>query len=71
MTFDAEPQDFLKRERRASPTKEKGGSPEDTRHEVLSMQHVLEIEAKGKKSTPIVSEKSPDMNASIWLNAKI
>ena len=63
--------DPFKRERRASSHKEKGGPPEDARHEVLSMQHVLEIEAKGKKATPIASENSPDMSAAIWLNTKI
>ena len=39
MTADT-PQDFLQRERRASPRKEKGGPPEDARHEVLSMLNI-------------------------------
>lgn len=69
--YSARPKDFLKRERRASPTKEKGGPPEDARQEVCQMQHVMDVDVKGKKPTPIRSENSPDMNASIWLNAKI
>lgn len=39
----ASPQDFLKRERRASPRKEKGGPPEDARQEVLSMLNINEF----------------------------
>lgn len=63
--------DFLKRERRASSTKEKGGPPEDARQEVFPMQQVLDIAASGKKLARIPSENSPDKNASVWLNEKI
>lgn len=56
---------------RAAQQKRKGGSPEDARQEVKSMQAVAEVTSDGKKPRILISTDSPDKKASDWLNLKV
>lgn len=56
---------------RAPATKEKGGSPEDARQKVNTMEAVMDMPLQSKGKVGVVSSNSPDKNASIWLTNQI
>jgi hypothetical protein len=67
MRFLEDPRNKLSVDR-AAQRKEKGGSPEDARHEVMSMQAVAEVQAKVKPSRVLPSLESPEAKAGKWLD---
>lgn len=67
MTFLADPRSKIT-VTRATERKEKGGSPEDARHEVKSMQVVADATAKVKSPRVLPSLESPEAKAGKWLD---
>lgn len=70
MRFLDDPRNHLSVDR-AAQRKEKGGSPEDARQEVMSMQNVIERPATIKKAGFIQSVNSPQKDAAVWLENAI
>lgn len=56
---------------RVSNRNKKGGSPEDSRQKVNTMEQIMEVPLLSKQKREIPSVNSPDKNASVWLNEQI